>query len=102
MNKKSIKNLIIGGSIILVLVVAVIILVTVINKPTETPIFQTDSDGTTLLIYNGTDKDVVIPKEIKIIGKSAFENNSTVETIEFDKGSQVDTIARYAFKDCVS
>lgn len=102
MNKKSIKNLIIGGSIILVLVVAVIILVTVINKPTETPIFQTDSDGTTLLIYNGTDKDVVIPKEIKIIGKSAFENNSTVETIEFAKGSQVDTIARYAFKDCVS
>lgn len=102
MNKKSIKNLIIGGSIFVVLVVAIIILVTVINKPTETPIFQTDSDGTTLLLYNGADKDVVIPKEIKIIGKSAFENNSTIETLEFASGSKIETIARYAFKDCVS
>ena len=102
MNKKTVKSLIAWGVIILIIAVAVILLVTVVNKKTVIPTFQTDATGKTLLVYNGTDKEVVIPKEITLIGNGAFENNSTITKVSFESGSKIKNIARYSFKSCVN
>ncbi len=102
MNKKTSKSLIIGGACIIILVIGIILLVTVVNKKTIAPIFQTDSTGKTLLVYNGKDKEVEIPKEITLIGNSAFENNSLVNKVTFEEGSKIESISRNAFKSCVN
>lgn len=102
MSKKTIKGLITGGIIVAVLAVIVILIVTVVNKPTVKVIFQTDEAGTTLISYNGTDTEVCIPKKIKTVGKDAFKNQSNITKVTFETGSQVETIARNAFYECVS
>lgn len=102
MNKKNFKSIIITSVIILILIVAVVVGVSIINKPKVVPTFETDSSGSVLLLYNGSDTDVVIPKQIKTIGKNAFEKNSTIETLKFESGSQINTISRQAFNNCVS
>lgn len=98
MNKKIIKKIIIWAIFIALVATAVILLVKVVNKKETTPIFQ--RDGTTLLKYNGKDEEVVISKDIEIIGKSAFLNNDRVKKISFEKGSKVKTISRRAFEEC--
>ena len=74
MNKKSKKSWIVWGIIILVIVAAVVLLLTVVNKKEETPVFQTE--GTTLIKYNGKEENVVIPGDITHIGKMAFQGNT--------------------------
>lgn len=102
MSKKTVRSLITWAIIIAFIAVAVILLVTVVNKKVETPIFQTDSTGKVLLVYNGKDKEVEVPKEITLIGNSAFENNSSVTKVTFENGSKLQNIARNAFKSCVN
>ena len=102
MSKKTIKTLIVWGIIIAIVVTAVILLITVVNKKEELPEFQID--GTTLVQYNGKEdgdeENVVIPKEVKMIGKAAFKNNSKIKTVTFEKGSQIEKIAMNAFESC--
>ena len=98
MNKKLIKKLIIWAIFIALVVTAIILLVTVVNKKETTPIFQTD--GTTLVKYNGKDEEVVISKDIEIIGKSAFQSNDKLKKLTFESGSKIKAISRRAFEDC--
>lgn len=98
MSKKLITKLIVWGIFIALVVTAVILLVTVVNKTEETPIFE--MQGSTLLKYNGDDEKVEIPNDVESVGKSAFEGNDKVTEITFEKGSKVKTISKSAFKDC--
>ena len=44
----------------------------------ETASDSFDIEGTTLVGYSGTAKEVVIPNTVKTIGRSAFERNATM------------------------
>lgn len=98
MNKKLVKKLIIWGIFIALVATAVILLVTVVNKKEETPIFQ--MQGTTLIKYNGKSEEVEIPSDVEVIGKSAFEKNDRIEKVTFEKGTKIKTISRLAFSEC--
>lgn len=98
MSKKLITKLIVWGIFIALVATAVILLITVVNKTEETPIFE--MQGSTLLKYNGDDEKVEIPSDVDSVGKGAFEGNDKVTEITFEKGSKVKTISKSAFKDC--
>lgn len=98
MNKKLVKKLIIWGIFIALVATAIILLVTVVNKKEETPIFQ--MQGTTLIKYNGKSEEVEIPSDVEVIGKSAFEKNDKVQKVTFEKGTKIKAISRLAFSEC--
>ena len=98
MNKKLIKKIIIWAVFIALVATAIILLVTVVNKKETTPIFQTE--GTTLVKYNGKDEEVTISKDIEVIGKSAFQNNDKIKKLKFENGTNIKIIARRAFEEC--
>ena len=98
MSKKNNKSWIIWGIVIVVIVVAVVLLLTVVNKKEETPIFQTE--GTTLIKYNGKEENVVIPNEITHIGKTAFKGNTKIKSVKTNKGSNLQSIGTGAFEKC--
>ena len=50
-----------------------------------------------LVKYNGTEKEVVIPSEVNIIGREAFANSNITKVII---GSNVKEIKNKAFKEC--
>lgn len=41
-----------------------------------------------------------IPKSVKIIGKNAFNNSTTLTTVELEEGSQLENIQYYSFSGC--
>lgn len=98
MNKKLITKLIVWGVFIALVATAVILLVTVVNKKEETPIFQ--MQGSTLIKYNGKEEEVEIPNDVEVIGKGAFEKNDKVKKVTFESGSKINAISRLAFKEC--
>ncbi len=74
---------------------------------TQLPVTEADAapsasafkmEGTTLVKYTGTDKTVSIPDDVEIIGKSAFEDNASVELVVIP--ASVTKIEPYAFWGC--
>ena len=55
-------------------------------------------EGTKLVKYRGTEKNVSIPGTVEVIGKGAFEENDTVEVIAIP--ASVKRIDSYAFWGC--
>ena len=55
-------------------------------------------EGSTLVAYIGMDKNVTIPSTVETIGRSAFENNTFVESVVVPES--VETIEPYAFWGC--
>ena len=55
-------------------------------------------NGNTLVKYLGSEKEVVIPEEVVVIGEKAFAMNDTVEKITV--GQKVDHIRNGAFANC--
>ncbi|MDE5891688.1 MAG: leucine-rich repeat domain-containing protein, partial [Acetatifactor sp.] len=55
-------------------------------------------DGTTLVSYTGTKSNVSVPSTVEVIGKSAFENNTTVTQVNIP--DSVKHIEAYAFWGC--
>ena len=55
-------------------------------------------EGSTLVQYRGTDKNVSIPDTVEIIGRSAFENNKNIELVVVP--NSVKKIEAYAFWGC--
>lgn len=55
-------------------------------------------EGSTLVEYIGMDKNVTIPSNVETIGRSAFENNTFVESVVIPEN--VKTIEPYAFWGC--
>ena len=55
-------------------------------------------EGGTLVSYNGMDTKVTIPSEVETIGRSAFENNTKIESVVIP--ASVKAIEPYAFWGC--
>lgn len=55
-------------------------------------------DGTTLVSYTGTKSNVSVPSTVEVIGRSAFENNTTVTQVNIP--DSVKQIEAYAFWGC--
>ena len=55
-------------------------------------------EGTTLIRYIGTERNVTIPANCTEIGKEAFLSNASLETVTI--GNQVEKIGNSAFKNC--
>jgi len=57
-----------------------------------------DIKGSVLVKYLGTEKNVVTPKGVRVIGKRAFSNNDNIERITISDNIQI--IQEHAFADC--
>ena len=55
-------------------------------------------EGSTLVKYRGTEKNVSIPDTVEVIGKGAFEDNTNIELVVVP--NSVKRIERYAFWGC--
>ncbi len=55
-------------------------------------------EGNILVKYKGTEKDVSVPDDVKVVGESAFENNTVLERVVLPKS--VEKIEPYAFWGC--
>ena len=53
-----------------------------------------------LLGYNGKDKNVVVPDNVKVIGKYAFSDCTFIEKIDLPQN--LEKIEKFAFENCVS
>ena len=54
------------------------------------------------IMYTGSSENIIIDKNIKEIGTSAFRGNTHIENIEFDDDSNLKTINYYAFQACAN
>ena len=55
-------------------------------------------EGSTLVKYRGTEKNVSVPDTVEVIGESAFENNTKIELVVLP--NSVKRIEKYAFWGC--
>jgi hypothetical protein len=60
------------------------------------------SDGRKIVRYFGRELEVIVPKEVEILGNSCFEACDELERILFEDGSQLRTIGRSAISNCKS
>ena len=66
----------------------------------ETPESDFTWSGTTIVKYNGSDKEVIIPEKAQKIDASAFKSNNTIESVTI--GKNVTSIGSYAFENCIN
>ncbi len=55
-----------------------------------------------LMEYNGKEKSIIIPKNVKYIGPLAFNKAYDLETVRFEEGSQLEAVKENAFIRCVN
>jgi hypothetical protein len=60
------------------------------------------SDRTEIVRYFGRELELIVRKEVEILGKSCFEENNHVGRVVFEAGSQLRRISRSALSDCSS
>jgi hypothetical protein len=59
-------------------------------------------DGTAIVRYFGVDREIVVGKNVKALGKSCFEGCKDLDRIYFEAGSELEQIGRSAVRDCES
>ena len=99
--KKTMKRLVVGLVMSLIIAVAAIsqIPVTAVEaKTTATADFQINEG--TLVKYQGTASTITIPKEVERIGEEAFAGNTTLVSVRIP--TTVEEIAYGAFANCTS
>jgi hypothetical protein len=60
------------------------------------------ADGTKIVRYFGLDREIIIGKQIKVLGKSCFEGCKHLVRIDFEPGSGLARIGADALRDCES
>jgi hypothetical protein len=60
------------------------------------------SNGTEIVRYFGLDREIVIGRQVKVLGKSCFEGCDHLDNIYFEPGSELERIDRSALRRCVS
>lgn len=76
----------------------IIMLLPVSEADAETSASDFKMEGSTLIKYRGTEKNVTIPNTVEVIGKSAFEENKNIELVVVP--NSVKRIESYAFWGC--
>lgn len=89
----------ITGALITV-VLLIIMLLPVSEADAETSASDFKMEGSTLVKYRGTEKNVTIPNTVEVIGRSAFEDNTNIELVVVP--NSVTRIEPYAFWGCDS
>lgn len=85
-------------SVLIVIVTLIIMLLPVSEADAETSASDFRMEGSTLVKYRGTEKNVTIPDTVEVIGRSAFEDNKDVELVVLS--NSVRRIDPYAFWGC--
>jgi hypothetical protein len=60
------------------------------------------SDGTEIVRSFGQDRQIVVGKKVKVLGKSCFEACKLLDKIDFEVGSELERIDPAVLHDCVS
>lgn len=84
--------------VLLVAVALVIMTLPVSEADAATPASDFVMEGSTLVRYRGTEKNVSVPDTVEVIGESAFEDNTDVELVVIP--NSVVRIEPYAFWGC--
>jgi len=63
-------------------------------------VYGTNDDLYTIIKYNGTSSNVVIPAAAKKIGSDVFKNNTTITSLSFESGTRLTEIGANAFYGC--
>ncbi len=85
-------------SVLMVLVTLLMMLLPVSEADAQSSASDFRMEGSTLVKYRGTEKNVSIPSTVEAIGKSAFEDNKNVELVVVP--NSVKRIDAYAFWGC--
>ena len=85
-------------SVLMIVVALMIMLLPVSEADAESSASDFRMEGSTLIKYRGTDKNVTIPSTVEVIGRGAFEENKEVELVVLS--NSVTRIESYAFWGC--
>lgn len=86
------------SGVLLMIAVLIIMQLPVSEADAATSASDFKMEGTTLVKYRGTEKNVSIPNTVEVIGESAFEDNDKIELVVIPKS--VRRIEAYAFWSC--
>lgn len=90
------KRRIIGVLMIVTALIITLLPMSEADAATSASDFQIE--GSTLVKYRGTEKNVSVPDTVEVIGRSAFENNKNIELVVLP--NSVERIEPYAFWGC--
>ncbi|MCM1101416.1 MAG: leucine-rich repeat domain-containing protein [Clostridium sp.] len=82
----------------LAILALIVMLLPVVEADAETSASLFTIENGELIKYKGSEASVTIPKDVTVIGESAFENNTSVEKIVIP--DSVEQIKAYAFWGC--
>ncbi len=85
-------------SVLTIIVTLIIMLLPVSEADAESSASDFRMEGSTLVKYRGSEKNVTIPNTVEVIGRSAFEDNKNVELVVLS--NSVKRIEPYAFWGC--
>ena len=68
-------------SVLTIVVTLIIMLLPVSEADAQSSASDFRMEGSTLVKYRGSEKNVTIPDTVEVIGKSAFEDNKSVELV---------------------
>jgi hypothetical protein len=52
--------------------------------------------------FFGVEREVIVPMEVEMLRKSCFESCSQLERIDFEDGSRLKKIGKFAIASCIS
>lgn len=90
------KRRIVGVMMIITALIITLLPISEADAATSASDFQIE--GSTLIKYRGAEKNVSVPNTVKVIGRSAFENNKNIELVVLP--NSVEQIEPYAFWGC--
>ena len=85
-------------SVLTIVVTLIIMLLPVSEADAQSSASDFRMEGSTLVKYRGSEKNVTIPDTVEVIGKSAFEDNKSVELVVLP--NSVKRVEAYAFWGC--
>ena len=88
------------GGVLLIITALVLMMLPVSEADAAASASDFKMEGSTLVKYRGSDKNVSIPDTVEVIGGGAFEENKNVELIVVP--NSVNRIEGYAFWGCDS
>jgi hypothetical protein len=64
--------------------------------------FLLDFEGRTVVRYFGSDADIVLNRDIEVLGTKSFSNSKSIASLTFESGSKLARIEPMTFRGCSS